>query len=146
MKRLIKRYENRKLYDTETRKYVSLESIAVMIREGVDIRVIDNTNDADITTQILTQVIFEEGKRGRNPLSQEMLHEVIRWGNNVLDDGLQQVRRGLDQLIPASLSDIFSGTHQTEITRLKDRIASLESVIVKLGEQLAADDDTGKNK
>ncbi len=146
MNRLIKRYENRKLYDTETRKYVSLEGIAVLIREGVDIRVIDNTNDADITTQILTQVIFEEGKRGRNPLSQEMLHEVIRWGNNVLDDGLQQVRRGLDQLIPASLSDIFSGTHQAEISRLKDRIASLESVIVKLGEQLAADDNSGKDK
>ena len=93
MSRTIKRYENRKLYDTEDRQYVSLDDIAALVRRGIDVQVVDNASGDDITTQTLTQVIFEEGKKGRNPLSKDVLHEVIRFGNTIIDGGIQQVRQ-----------------------------------------------------
>ncbi len=137
MSRVIKRYENRKLYDTEDRRYVSLEEIAALVREGNDIHVIDMTNEADITTQTLTQVIFEEGKHGRNPLSKEMLHDVIRWSNQVLDGSLKQVKQGIDHLapmVPTSLTKFFGRKQATEVDELKKRVESLEALIGKLAQ------------
>ncbi|RMF59535.1 MAG: hypothetical protein D6748_06195 [Calditrichaeota bacterium] len=141
MARIIKRYENRKLYDTENRKYISLEEIANLIRQGEEVQVIDNTTEADITVQTLTQVIVEEGKRGRNPLSSEVLHEIIRWGNHLLDDSLQQVRHGLDQLVPNSLGKLFGKGESSEISELKKRIESLEQVINTLANQLSIEQE-----
>ena len=129
MARIIKRYENRKMYDTEKRAYISLEEIAQLIRDGADIQVVDNVTGKDITTHTLTQVIFEEGKKGRNPLSNEMLHDVIRWGNNMIDDSIKQVREGIDHLMPESLTKIFDKKRKSDMGELKDRIESLENAI-----------------
>ena len=129
MARILKRYENRKMYDTEKRTYISLEAIAELIRDNVDIKVVDNVTGNDITTQTLTQVIFEEGKKGRNPLSNEMLHDVIRWGNSMIDDGIKQVREGIDNLMPESLSKIFDKAPKSDMGELKKRIESLENAI-----------------
>jgi polyhydroxyalkanoate synthesis repressor PhaR len=148
MSRVIKRYENRKLYDAQDRKYVSLNDIAALIREGVDVQIIDNATEADITAQTLTQVIFEEGKQGRNPLSSEILHDAIRWSNNLLDDSLKQVRHGLDQIMPASLSKLFGKEKTDDISELKKRIESLENIILSLGEKinLASAEKTAESK
>jgi polyhydroxyalkanoate synthesis repressor PhaR len=137
--RIIKRYENRKLYDTESRKYVSLEEIASLIREGEDVKVVENVSNTDITAQTLTQVIFEEGKKGRNPLSTEILHDVIRWSNHFIDDGIQQVRHGLDHLVPKSLTHLFGKEASEEIEALKQRVESLEELINSLGNQISPD-------
>lgn len=145
MGRIIKRYENRKLYDTESRKYISLEEIASLIRQGVDVQVVDNVTDADITTQTLTQVIFEEGKKGRNPLSTEVLHDVIRWSNHLLDGGIQQVRQGLDHLVPESLNKLFGKKSSDDVEELKKRVQSLEELITSLGNQLSSDPEEGSN-
>jgi polyhydroxyalkanoate synthesis repressor PhaR len=145
MGRIIKRYENRKLYDTESRKYISLEEIASLVRQGVDVQVVDNVTDTDITTQTLTQVIFEEGKRGRNPLSTEVLHDVIRWSNHLLDDGIQQVRQGLDHLVPESLNKLFGKNTPDEVEELKKRVQSLEELITSLGNQLSSDQEEDLN-
>lgn len=145
MGRIIKRYENRKLYDTESRRYVSLEEIASLIREGVDVQVVDNVTDTDITTQTLTQVIFEEGKKGRNPLSKEVLHDVIRWSNHLLDDGIQQVRQGLDHLVPESLNKLFGKNASDEVEELKKRVQSLENLITSLGDQLSSNPEGDSN-
>lgn len=145
MGRIIKRYENRKLYDTESRKYVSLEEIASLIRQGIDVQVVDNVTDADITTQTLTQVIFEEGKKGRNPLSTEVLHDVIRWSNHLLDDGIQQVRQGLDHLVPESLNKLFGKKSSDDVEELKKRVQSLEELITSLGNQLSSDPEEDSN-
>ncbi|MFQ5583615.1 MAG: polyhydroxyalkanoate synthesis regulator DNA-binding domain-containing protein [Calditrichia bacterium] len=142
MTRIIKRYENRKLYDTEKRKYVSLEEIASLIREGVNIKVIENTTNADITTQTLTQVIFEEGKKGRNPLSTEVLHNVIRWGNTFLDDKIQHVREGLEDLVPKSLNKLFKNPSTDELSELKKRVASLEYLVEHLRKQEESEPNT----
>lgn len=135
MSRMIKRYENRKLYDTEDRKYVSLDDIAVLVRRGVDVQVVDNMTGDDITTQTLTQVIFEEGKKGRNPLSKDVLHEVIRFGNTIIDGGIQQVRQGLNLLMPNSLNKLFGATNTVEaenLKQLKEKVESLEAIIKAL--------------
>lgn len=129
MNRLIKRYENRKLYDTAARQYVSLEEIAGLIRQGMDVQVVDNATGEDITTQTLTQVIFEEGKKGRNPLSKDLLHDLIRVGNNLIGGGLHQMRQGLDKLMPSSLNRILGVDHSEELKELQKRVDSLEAII-----------------
>ncbi|MEZ4762488.1 MAG: polyhydroxyalkanoate synthesis regulator DNA-binding domain-containing protein [Calditrichia bacterium] len=143
MSRIIKRYGNRKLYDAEAKKHISLEEIAELVRKGEDVRVIDNTTDEDITAQTLTQVIFEEGKKGRNPLSPDVLHDVIRWGNHMLDDSLKQFRDSfekLDQIMPESLNKLFKKNEkESEIEQLKKRLESLETLITNLGSQINSD-------
>ncbi len=134
MSRIIKRYENRKLYDTEARKYVSLEELATLIREGIDIQVIDKSTEQDITAQTLTQVIFEEGKKGRNPLSKEMLHDVIRLGSSLIDGGLRQVRSSLEML-PGSLNKLIGGSQGEDLQQLKRRIEALEGMINLISRQ-----------
>ncbi len=134
MSRIIKRYENRKLYDTEARKYVSLEELATLIREGIDIQVIDKSTEQDITAQTLTQVIFEEGKKGRNPLSKEMLHDVIRLGSSLIDGGLRQVRSSLEML-PGSLNKLIGGSQSEDLQQLKRRIEALEGMINLISRQ-----------
>ncbi len=143
MSRTIKRYENRKLYDTEDRRYVSLEDIAMLVRRGIDVQVVDNATGDDITTQTLTQVIFEEGKRGRNPLSKDVLHEVIRFGNTLIDGSIQQVRHGLNLLMPNSLNKLFSATSAADaenLKQLREKVESLEAIIKSLVNEKFADD------
>lgn len=135
MSRMIKRYENRKLYDTEDRQYVSFDDIAALVRRGVDVQVVDNTTGDDITTQTLTQVIFEEGKKGRNPLSKDMLHEMIRFGNTIIDGSIQQVRHGLNMLMPNSLNKLFGAVNAADadnLKQLKEKVESLEAIIKAL--------------
>ena len=142
MSRTIKRYENRKLYDTEDRQYVSLDDIAALVRRGIDVQVVDNATGDDITTQTLTQVIFEEGKKGRNPLSKDVLHEVIRFGNTILDGGIQQVRQGLNLIMPNSLNKLFGATSALDadsLKQLKEKVESLEAIIKTLVNEKLAD-------
>ena len=61
--RTIRRYSNRKLYDTQASHYVNLQQIAELIRGGEEIRVIDKTSQRDLTTATFCQIIFEETKR-----------------------------------------------------------------------------------
>ena len=77
--RTIKRYSNRKLYDTHDSHYVTLQQIAGLIRNGDEIRVIDKTTQQDLTAATMAQSIFEEEKRGpRRPV--EGLRRSIRSG------------------------------------------------------------------
>lgn len=128
------------MYDAEAKRHISLEEIAQLVRNGEEVQVIDNTTNEDITSQTLTQVIFEEGKKGRNPLSPDVLHDVIRWGNHVLDDSLKQFRESiekLDDLVPESLTRLFKKTERTsEVEQLKSRIENLEKIILELGDRL----------
>ena len=132
MRRIVKRYENRKLYDTEDGKFVSLHDIAELIRGGIDIKVIDKKTDQDISSQTLTQVIFEEGKRGRNPFSTEILHDVIRWNVTVLDGTMQQLRQKIGSLVPKQISKVMTKTVTSEEQDLADRVAALEKMLAKL--------------
>ncbi|OVE81967.1 hypothetical protein BVY03_01575 [bacterium K02(2017)] len=83
---IIKRYQNRKLYDTQNSTYVTLEDIGTMVREGHDVRVIDNKTKDDLTSVTLTQIIFEEEKRKKSLLPLNALKNIIRNGGDAIKD------------------------------------------------------------
>lgn len=76
--RIIKRYQNRKLYDTFQSCYVTLEEIAQIIREGNEIQVIDNKTKNDITYSTQIQLLFDQEKKSLVPGDTELLKRVIR--------------------------------------------------------------------
>ena len=83
--KIIKRYSNRKLYDTGRSKYVTLDEIATMIKAGDHVTIIDNETKEDLTAVTLTQIVYEEEKReSRMPLA--MLRNLIQTGGEALQD------------------------------------------------------------
>jgi polyhydroxyalkanoate synthesis repressor PhaR len=75
---VIKKYANRRLYNTGSSSYVTLEHLAVMVKEGVDFVVYDARTNEDITRQVLTQIIFEAENSGQNLLPIQFLRQLIR--------------------------------------------------------------------
>ena len=73
----IKKYANRRLYNTETSSYITLDNLSQMVREGRDFRVVDAKSNEDITHTILTQIIMEEEGRGKNMLPPGFLRQLI---------------------------------------------------------------------
>jgi polyhydroxyalkanoate synthesis repressor PhaR len=86
---LVKRYPNRKLYDTEAKQYITLESIAEMIRQGKDVTVIDFTSGEDLTALTLTQIIVEQEKKQGSALPRDLLASLIRAG----EEGMAALQR-----------------------------------------------------
>jgi polyhydroxyalkanoate synthesis repressor PhaR len=81
---VIKKYANRRLYNTASSSYVTLDHLAEMVREGVDFVVYDAKTNDDITRSVLTQIIFEEENRGENLLPIQFLRQLISfYGNNM---------------------------------------------------------------
>lgn len=79
--KIIKRYQNRKLYDTDASCYVTLDEIAEMIQQGEDVMVVDNRNQKDITAATLTQIIFEKQKKADSPVPIATLRHIIQQGD-----------------------------------------------------------------
>ena len=73
----IKKYANRRLYDTESSSYITLDKLAAMIREGRDFEVVDAKTGEDITHQVLTQIIVDEESRGSTLLPVNFLRQLI---------------------------------------------------------------------
>ena len=122
MVRLIKRYESRKLYDTEESRYVSLDQIADWVRRGQEVRVVDNASSEDVTAQTLTQVILEEGRNGEIRISSELMHELVRFGEKAWTSGVEHVQNGVDRVVQASI-DRLAPVRQArkEMERLRNR-------------------------
>lgn len=80
--RVIKRYPNRKLYDTEEKQYITLEGIADLIREGEDVQVTDHASGEDLTALTLTQIIFEQEKKQSGFLPRSVLAGLIQAGGD----------------------------------------------------------------
>ena len=81
---LFKRYSNRRLYNTKTSSYVTLDGVTDVIRKGERIEVVDAKTNEDLTAYILTQVLLEEAKKKKFLLPAPLLHLVIRYGDGVL--------------------------------------------------------------
>ena len=79
---VIKKYANRRLYNTATSAYVTLDDLARMVREGVEFVVYDAKTNDDLTRQILTQIIFEEESRGEALLPVQFLRQLIGFYGN----------------------------------------------------------------
>jgi polyhydroxyalkanoate synthesis repressor PhaR len=76
---VIKKYANRRLYNTKSSTYVTLEHLSEMVKEGVDFIVYDAKTNEDITRSVLTQIIFDEESRGPNLLPIQFLRQLIRF-------------------------------------------------------------------
>ena len=74
---IVKKYANRRLYNTETSAYITLEHLAAMTREGREFKVVDAKTDDDITHNVLTQIIMEEESRGQTMLPVSFLRQLI---------------------------------------------------------------------
>ncbi len=75
--RIIKRYSNRKLYDTVESRYVTLPQIAVLVRNGEDVRIIDNNSKEDLTSVTLAQIVYEEERKQSRALPLATLKDLI---------------------------------------------------------------------
>ena len=144
MIRLIKRYESRKLYDTEESRYVALEEIAVWVREGQEVRVVDNATGNDVTSQTLTQIILDEGRRGTTFLPSELLHELVRIGERAVSSGVEQVQQGVDRLVQASIDRLAPVRRaREEMSGLRARLEQLEASLSELEATPAAPSGAG---
>ena len=79
VERIIKKYANRRLYDTMDNKYISLDDIKKLVHAGESFKVIDAKSNEDLTRSILLQIIVEQEKNGEPILSTELLQQIIRF-------------------------------------------------------------------
>jgi polyhydroxyalkanoate synthesis repressor PhaR len=146
---LIKKYANRKLYDTRTSKYVTLEGIGDLVRDGHEIKVVDRDNGTDLTQVILSQIVLSHEKRGPARLVDaggEVIHDrgqalldYVRKTLNVPSDLRTQMerRRGdlegrADEAIVHALKRLRIPTH-TDIERINQRLDRISAQLKKLG-------------
>ena len=143
MIRLITRYPSRKLYDTEESRYVSLDELEVWIEEGQEIRVIDRETEDDVTSQPLTQLIIERGKRDKKFPPSELLHDMIRRGGDLVSSGVEQFAQGMDKLIQAGAERVKPLRDVREETQvLRTRLEELEASLTRLEARAPADSST----
>ncbi len=121
---LIKRYANRKLYNTKTSRYITLKGIAELIEAGEDVRVIDNETGEDITSVALSQILVDH-ERSNSTVSRTLLSELISRGGDVLYGAL---RRGV--------GDASEGIGDLQ-SNLRRIIKNREQDASKLGEWIA---------
>lgn len=143
---LIKRYANRKLYDTRDSRYVTLDRIAELVRNGEEVKVLDNRSQKDLTKVTLAQIIYEEQKSGNATMwSVQSLRGFIQEGREKLVSSLkegpvgklvgraeelgQEVYSAADDRVRGVLESAASHVKQLqgEILRLQARIEELET-------------------
>ena len=102
---VIKKYANRRLYDTESSSYITLERLAQMVRDKRDFKVVDAKTGEDITHNVLTQIIMDEEARGTNMLPVAFLRQLI----GMYGDSMQSV---VPQYLEASLEALHRNQNQ----------------------------------
>ena len=121
---IIKKYANRRLYNTESSSYITLDHLAQMTRDGRDFKVIDAKTEEDITHNILTQIIMEEENRGQTMLPVSFLRQLISlYGDSMqvmvpqyLEASMEAFRRNQNQFRQA-IEGTFAGGPFAEIAR-----------------------------
>jgi len=146
---LIKKYANRKLYDTRTSRYITLDGIAGLVRDGHDIKVIDRDNGHDLTQVTLSQIVLTEEKRGPSRIVDaggEALHDrgqalldFVRKNLSVPADLRNQVEKRredlegrADEAIETALRRLRIPTHH-DIERINERLDRISAQLKKLG-------------
>lgn len=132
--RVIKRYPNRKLYDTQAKRYITLDGIAALIRQGEEIQVLDHASGEDLTSLTLTQIILEREKQGGGYLPRSVLTGLVRAGGDTLA-GLSRalgspldLLRQVDEEIETRLQSLQKRGElaEEEVRRLRDKLLSGE--------------------
>jgi polyhydroxyalkanoate synthesis repressor PhaR len=154
---VIKRYSNRKLYDTQESRYVTLEEIEEMIRSGKEISVVDAASGDDLTSVTLTQIILENERNHRTALPSAFLHQLIKHGEAWQDfvqrsfrsslEGVAVSQRELERVFrdwsarsgwgaPAPRAEERREGGEGEAERLRDEVATLRERLKALEERL----------
>lgn len=97
--RIIKRYSNRKLYDTTHSRYVTLDQIGEFVRAGEEVSIVDNTTKEDLTSVTLAQIIFEEEKRKKSFLPLGTLKSILQSGGEQLQEFARSLKVGAAEKI-----------------------------------------------
>ncbi len=135
--KIIKRYQNRKLYDTQQSCYVTLDDIAKMIRTNEEVMVIDNKSKNDITAATLTQIIFEAEKKASQYAPLFTLREIIQTGNGSISNYLAK--------LGAFPQDYMTKQVQNMVAQLEARMAgddmkqNLENRVASAAARVVAD-------
>jgi polyhydroxyalkanoate synthesis repressor PhaR len=126
MPRLIKRYSNRKLYDTSESRYVTLEEIARWVKAGEEVRVLENESGEDLTAVTFAQIILEEERKSGGFLSIALMRDLIRSGGEALQNIAGAVESGIEAI--RSVPERAVGRVQ-ELTRVSERLGELQKGI-----------------
>ena len=108
--RIIKRYANRKLYDTEHSRYVTLDQISEMIRQGDEVKIVDNKTKEDLTTVTLAQIIFEEEKKQRSFLPLSAMRNIIQSGG----EWFAEAQRRVQSILPGKKKEGGDGAPEAD--------------------------------
>src|SRR5712691_8244582 len=151
---IIKRYANRKLYDPQESRYVTLEELAEMIRAGREIAVTDATTGEDLTAMVLAQIVLEKARSRRPSLPTAFLHQLIQYGEAWQDlaltslkmslEGVMVSQREADRILrewAAGYGWVLpsQGTQRRETTTpVSQELAALRQEVAALREQLRA--------
>ena len=123
--RIIKRYANRKLYDTEHSRYVTLDQISEMIRNGDDVKIVDNKTKEDLTTVTLAQIIFEEEKKQRSFLPLSAMRNIIQSGG----EWFAEAQRRVQNILPEKLKPKKDGTNgESDTPEAAEAVAAVVEV------------------
>ena len=116
----IKKYANRRLYDTESSAYITLDKLAHMVREGREFEVVDAKTGEDITRQVLTQIIVDEESHGSTMLPINFLKQLIGlYGNSMQNYVPQYLEAAMDsfQRNQSAVRDAFGGNVLADIAK-----------------------------
>jgi polyhydroxyalkanoate synthesis repressor PhaR len=128
--RIIKKYPNRRLYDTQVSRYITLADVRELVMEAVPLRVIDTANDADITRSILLQIMLEEESGGEPLFSATMLAQIIRFYGGTLQGLFARYLEGSLDLFAKQqqqMAETWGETPLDAMTRMTQRNMELWS-------------------
>lgn len=98
MARLVKRYGNRKLYDTSESRYVTLEEIGRWVKAGEDVSIVENDSGEDLTAVTFAQIILEEERRNNGLLPLRVLRDLIQHGEQAFQEIAAMADRGIEAI------------------------------------------------
>jgi polyhydroxyalkanoate synthesis repressor PhaR len=123
--KVIKRYANRKLYDTVESRYVTLEEIAEMVKAGAEVRIIDNRTKEDLTSVTLAQIIFEEEKK-TSKMSLRTLKDLIRHGGERAQQFVEEAQADIREKVQVLIPKV-----QATGDRAKDLVAASQEAVAQ---------------
>jgi len=126
MGRLVKRYGNRKLYDTSESRYVTLDEIGRWVKAGEEVKILENDTGEDLTAVTFAQIILEEERKKNGLLSLRMLRDIIQHGEAALQGIAASVDRGMEAIrsVPER-----AGRRVNELAQVGDNLARLQKLI-----------------
>src|SRR3954452_16138261 len=142
----IRKYANRRLYDTESSTYITLDRLAHMVREGREFEVVDAKTGEDITRQVLTQIIVDEEARGATMLPLNFLKQLIGlYGNSMQNFVPSYLEAAMDafQRNQSAVKDAFAGNMFADLA--KRNMAMFEDAAQALSRKPKSESETSQS-